>query len=355
MTSERNIHATHIRRRDSVLNPGLPPTRTRQPRFWRILSWIKHYISFYISYARPIYWSIIIPCNNPCPRWYCGRFLWYCRNTNHLIITGALELYHYIMMIISIYLSWHILSCLRRVLECYTPHACGMSGYVRGLFFCIGEHHYIYFSGSCADRRMSEGRIVSSKSYAIEYIYTVFVPSRSVICRTLLELYHYWVHDTQVRCISHLQHIHTYEPVRICFLSSGLLLYLLYTNMLLVFLTWRNSASIYVWYSLLDGGCRPPGQLPSSACCVAPCVTQQDGEGQEGKRIRHARLHHPLEQAVVWRDLQEARSAGCEGGQEIRAANDEDQVTLCFVAISGAGLHWLPCWHACWEMPGSYS
>lgn len=59
--------------------------------------------------------------------------------------------------------------------------------------------------------------------------------------------------------------------------------------------------------------------LPLSSVC-------NHGEGQEGERVRHARLHHPPQQAVVWRDLQEARAAGCEGGEEVRPADDEDQV-----------------------------
>lgn len=55
------------------------------------------------------------------------------------------------------------------------------------------------------------------------------------------------------------------------------------------------------------------------------------GEGQEGERVRHARLHHPPQQAVVWRYLQEARAAGGEGGEEVRPADDEDQV--CGVSL----------------------
>lgn len=50
------------------------------------------------------------------------------------------------------------------------------------------------------------------------------------------------------------------------------------------------------------------------------------GEGQEGERVRDARLHHPPQQAVVWRDLQETRAPGCEGSQEVCPADDEDQV-----------------------------
>lgn len=54
------------------------------------------------------------------------------------------------------------------------------------------------------------------------------------------------------------------------------------------------------------------------------------GEGQEGERVRNPRLHHPPQQAVVWRDLQEARAAGCEGGEEVCPADDEDQVCVAF-------------------------
>ena len=53
------------------------------------------------------------------------------------------------------------------------------------------------------------------------------------------------------------------------------------------------------------------------------------GEGQEGERVRNPRLHHPPQQAVVWRDLQEACAAGCEGGEEVCPADDEDQVCVC--------------------------
>lgn len=52
------------------------------------------------------------------------------------------------------------------------------------------------------------------------------------------------------------------------------------------------------------------------------------GEGQEGERVRNPRLHHPPQQAVVWRDLQEARAAGCEGGEEVCPADDEDEVCV---------------------------
>lgn len=64
------------------------------------------------------------------------------------------------------------------------------------------------------------------------------------------------------------------------------------------------------------------GQLP----CLPSSSVCNHGEGQEGERVRHARLHHPPEQAVVWRHLQEARAAGREGGEEVRTEDDEDQV-----------------------------
>ena len=54
--------------------------------------------------------------------------------------------------------------------------------------------------------------------------------------------------------------------------------------------------------------------------------TRNHGEGQEGERVRNPRLHHPPQQAVVWRDLQETRAAGCEGGEEVCPADDENEV-----------------------------